>query len=147
MFKSFFYLLSLSTSALATPVVNMEKRVEHYGEAIEYNPGFGACGGLNGPGDFVVALNAAKFDEDHGGNCDQVVSITNSENGRQAVATVVDRCFCGNDGLALSPSLLLYLNNGNPKEDKLPIHWHFLPEKVATSVSVSGPFPTRRHTS
>ncbi|EIW67653.1 hypothetical protein TREMEDRAFT_33345 [Tremella mesenterica DSM 1558] len=126
MFKSFFYLLSLSTSALATPVVNMEKRVEHYGEAIEYNPGFGACGGLNGPGDFVVALNAAKFDEDHGGNCDQVVEITNVKKGNVATAKLVDECpGCSQGSLDMSPALFSKLNDGDLDAGVFNITWHF----------------------
>jgi len=67
-----------------------------------YAAGLGACGKVNAASDFIVALNAAQFDE--GSHCFQTITIT--INGKSTPAQITDRCeSCGVGGLDFSSGL------------------------------------------
>ena len=52
-----------------------------------FDPDMGACGKKNGPGDFIVALDAAQFNL---GWCGKKIEI--SFGGKSTAATIVDEC-------------------------------------------------------
>jgi hypothetical protein len=69
--------------------------------------GLGACGGVNKPSDFVVALNMQQWED--GKHCNAPVTIT--INGKTAHATIVDRCVgCGYNGLDFTSGLYSFFD-------------------------------------
>ncbi|KAI0841349.1 RlpA-like double-psi beta-barrel-protein domain-containing protein-containing protein [Hypoxylon sp. FL0890] len=69
------------------------------GDMTWYYPGLGACGGLNGDSDAVVAMPLSQD-----GNCGKTIKI--SYNGKTATAQVVDKCpGCAGDNIDVSPGI------------------------------------------
>jgi hypothetical protein len=86
-----------------------------------YQPGLGACGGYNGPGDFIVALNQAEWAG--GAHCGNTITI--SYKGKSTQATIVDLCpGCEYHGLDLTPGLLRFLTS-NSGEQMVFGDWHY----------------------
>ncbi|KAF4623944.1 hypothetical protein D9613_001820 [Agrocybe pediades] len=74
-----------------------------------YVTGLGACGTVNVPSDFVVALNAEQWD--NGAHCYAPITITIK--GKTLHATIVDRCEkCGYNNLDFTDGL--FSNWGDP---------------------------------
>ncbi|OAX36611.1 hypothetical protein K503DRAFT_288883, partial [Rhizopogon vinicolor AM-OR11-026] len=73
-----------------------------------YADGLGACGGVNQPSDFIVALNSAQF---NGGQyCNQMITIT--INGKTTQAEIVDECpGCPFGGLDFSEGLFEFFES------------------------------------
>ncbi|KAG5350207.1 hypothetical protein C0989_012199 [Termitomyces sp. Mn162] len=73
-----------------------------------YNVGLGACGKVNVPSDFVVALNSAQYGQGFPGpNCFKKITMTYQ--GKTATATIVDKCpGCPVGGLDLSVGLFTF---------------------------------------
>ncbi|KAI5123306.1 hypothetical protein M0805_009327 [Coniferiporia weirii] len=70
-----------------------------------YDAGLGACGKVNKPSDFIVAVNAEQWD--HGSHCFE--TITMSYGGKKTDATIVDLCpSCPYGALDLSEGLFEY---------------------------------------
>jgi len=105
-----------------------------------YAAGLGACGAVNKASDFIVALNAAQFDE--GSHCFQTITIT--INGKSTTAQITDRCEkCGYQGLDFSSGLFDFF--GSESLGVLTGSWIF---GVAASPSTtSTPTPTWTSTS
>ncbi|KAG5350621.1 hypothetical protein E4T56_gene3384 [Termitomyces sp. T112] len=70
-----------------------------------YDVGLGACGKVNVPSDFVVALNSAQYGQGFPGpNCFKKITMTYK--GKTATAVIVDKCpGCPVGGLDLSVGL------------------------------------------
>ncbi|KAH9453877.1 hypothetical protein Pst134EB_013979 [Puccinia striiformis f. sp. tritici] len=93
-----------STQHLAKRGHSLQKRAEgnFAGRSTFYDPGLGACGNYNGPGDFIVALNANQFTANKW--CGKKIKIFFG--GKNTIATIVDECpGCPTNGLDMSPSL------------------------------------------
>jgi hypothetical protein len=73
-----------------------------------YDVGLGACGKVNQPGDFIVALNSAQFGGGYPGpNCFKAISMT--YNGKSTQAVIMDECpGCPWGGLDLSRGLFTF---------------------------------------
>ena len=57
------------------------------------SPGLGACGKVNKPSDFIVALNQAQFGSGYPGpHCFETITITYG--GKTAQATIMDEASC-----------------------------------------------------
>ncbi|GFZ50494.1 hypothetical protein JCM24511_08251 [Saitozyma sp. JCM 24511] len=126
MFKSTIVaLFALSTLAIAAPAPAAEvKRQSNSGQATYFEVGLGACGWTNTDSDSIVALNAAQYSG--GADCGKSITITNTDNGQTATATIVDECpGCGSGSLDLSPSLFSTLTNGDMGLGVFPITWSF----------------------
>ncbi|KAA1077262.1 hypothetical protein PGT21_001091 [Puccinia graminis f. sp. tritici] len=83
---------------------SLQKRAEgsFAGKATFFDPGLGACGGHNGPDDFIVALNVAQYTANKW--CNKKIKIFFG--GKSTVATITDECpGCPPNGLDMSPSL------------------------------------------
>ncbi|CAK9780168.1 hypothetical protein CC85DRAFT_274160 [Cutaneotrichosporon oleaginosum] len=92
-------LVSLFALVAAAPIPHA-KRFE--GKATYYVAGLGACGNYNTGADMIVALNQAQWDG--GAHCGKSITIT--EGGKTAQATIVDLCpGCPYGALDLSESL------------------------------------------
>ncbi|THV04920.1 hypothetical protein K435DRAFT_961640 [Dendrothele bispora CBS 962.96] len=77
-----------------------------------YPTGLGACGGTNGPDDFIVALNTPQWDG--GSHCYETITVTYQ--GKSAQAQIVDRCVeCPFGALDFSHGLFAYLA-GSPEQ-------------------------------
>ena len=89
-----------SSSALGAPApetANLAAR----GEMTYYEPGLGACGGTNGPGELIVAVSASRYDQQN--PCGRKIKVKGDRG--EVVVTVVDRCAgCARDDLDLSPA-------------------------------------------
>ncbi|WVQ74784.1 hypothetical protein IAR50_004390 [Cryptococcus sp. DSM 104548] len=74
--------------------------------------------------DYVVALNKPQYTaSDH---CGDTVTITNTENGNTATATVADECpECDSGSLDMSPGLFGALNDNDYDEGEFTISWSF----------------------
>ncbi|OAV89417.1 hypothetical protein PTTG_06113 [Puccinia triticina 1-1 BBBD Race 1] len=105
--------IQLGQSAKLNPIPLLTKRAAHHslhkrgegkfpGRATFYDPGLGACGQTNGPGDFIVALNQAQYTANKW--CNKKIKIFFG--GKSTEATIVDECpGCPENGLDMSPSL------------------------------------------
>ncbi|BEI84246.1 hypothetical protein CcaverHIS002_0408500 [Cutaneotrichosporon cavernicola] len=114
-----FYLVSfvLAALALAAPVPHA-KRFD--GKATYYEAGLGACGGVNTGADKIVALNAQQWDG--GAHCGKTITIT--EGGKSAQATIVDLCpGCPYGALDLSESL--FTNFHDTGKGVFQLSWTF----------------------
>jgi len=70
-----------------------------------YAAGLGACGKVNNPSDFIVALNAAQFDG--GAHCFETITIT--VNGKSTQAQITDECMgCPWGGLDFTSGLFTF---------------------------------------
>ncbi|KAL6852615.1 hypothetical protein ACO1O0_007162 [Amphichorda felina] len=103
MFKTMFQITATalaSSFALGAPapeVANLAAR----GEMTYYEPGLGACGQTNGPGELIVAVSASRYDQQN--LCGKKIKVQGSRG--EVVVTVVDRCAgCARDDLDLSPA-------------------------------------------
>jgi hypothetical protein len=105
-----------------------------------YAAGLGACGKVNAASDFIVALNAAQFDE--GSHCFQTITIT--INGKSTPAQITDRCeSCGVGGLDFSSGLFDFF--GSESLGVLTGSWVY--GVAASSSTTSTPTPTWTSTS
>ncbi|KAG2147144.1 RlpA-like double-psi beta-barrel-protein domain-containing protein-containing protein, partial [Suillus cothurnatus] len=85
--------------------VDMYKRDYANSRLTYYAVGLGACGTVNQPSDFIVALNSAQFGS--GSYCYQMITITC--NGLTAQAQITDECpGCPYAGLDLSQGLFQF---------------------------------------
>ncbi|KAE8542096.1 hypothetical protein D1P53_001577 [Cryptococcus gattii VGV] len=128
MFTKIFVALFAATAVLAAPIESAEKRATYSGQATYYSPsvGTGACGWQNTDQELVVALNAPQWDSTANHGCGQMVTITNSQNGQQQQAKIVDMCpGCAEGSLDMSPTLFGALNNNNLDAGVFPISWDF----------------------
>lgn len=99
-FAAVFNVLSFSAAALAAPAVELSSRGQS-GSVTYFNPGLGACGQYNGDGDYIVAVSAALFDQQH--PCGRRIRVYGSSG--SVDVTVVDRCTgCSYNDLDLSPA-------------------------------------------
>eukprot|EP01087_Luapelamoeba_hula_P007621 TRINITY_DN185_c0_g1_i1.p1 TRINITY_DN185_c0_g1~~TRINITY_DN185_c0_g1_i1.p1 ORF type:complete len:118 (+),score=21.97 TRINITY_DN185_c0_g1_i1:58-411(+) len=90
------------------------------GRGTWYYPGLGACGWTNNNGQYVVALNAAQWDNK--AHCGAKVSI--SAQGKSVTAEIVDLCpGCPYGGLDMSPATFQAL--GNLNQGVLNINWNY----------------------
>jgi len=102
----------------------LDKRVTHYGQGTWFYPGLGACGYTDGNDDPIVAISADIYGS--GGNCDQWIYITNTDNGHTTYGRTRDECeSCAAGSLDMSPSLFEDL--GNLDTGVIPIEWSFMP--------------------
>jgi len=105
-----------------------------------YAAGLGACGIVNSPSDFIVALNVAQFDG--GSHCFQTITIT--VNGKSAQAQITDKCMgCPWGGLDFTSGLFSFF--GPESLGVLTGSWVF--GGAASSSSTSTPTPTWTSTS
>ncbi|KAK7463604.1 hypothetical protein VKT23_005545 [Stygiomarasmius scandens] len=105
-----------------------------------YQTGQGACGGFNGPDDFIVALNTPQWD---GGNhCYEMISI--SYQGKTAQAQIVDRCVeCPPGALDFSHGLFAYFAGSPEQVGIIYGDWTFGAGEPSPSPE---PSTTRQHT-
>ncbi|KAI0686448.1 RlpA-like double-psi beta-barrel-protein domain-containing protein-containing protein [Cytidiella melzeri] len=98
--------LSLSNRHITTSGTSLAKRdTVSSSKWTYYEAGKGACGGTNNDNDWIVAVDAKRFDS--GGWCGKTIQL--SYNGKSAKAQVVDRCEgCTDGGLDLTPGLFSY---------------------------------------
>lgn len=99
------------------------------GENHGYEAGTVACSSQKySNDDDIVALSSLNYDSmGKDAVCGRRVGITNTENGKYAEATIVDRCAGGGcpwNALDLSPKVFNKL--GLESQGILPIEWHFL---------------------
>jgi len=100
----------------------LEKRATYHGKATYFTPGLGACGYHDGSNDMILAISGAIYGK--GGNCNKLITITNTANGKTAVAKTRDMCpTCPSGNLDLSPAVFKKL--GTLDKGVLPISWHF----------------------
>ncbi|KAF8973953.1 hypothetical protein BDZ97DRAFT_1777681, partial [Flammula alnicola] len=91
--------------------------------------GLGACGGVNSPADFVVALDMQQFDAAN--HCNAAITIT--VNGKTAHATIVDRCVsCGYNNLDFTDGLMTFFDPSFP--GTLQGDWEYGPTSSSTSI-------------
>jgi len=91
------------------------------GHATYFADGLGACGGWNGPNDYIVALNTPQYGG--GGDCGKQIQIQGL--GKSAVATIVDECpGCPYGCLDFSQGLFLHFADLGVGE--FPISWNWL---------------------
>jgi len=97
----------------------LAKRVDN-AKMTFYQPGLGACGGTNGPGDFIVALNSAQYAG--GQHCHEMITI--SYKGKSTQAQIMDECpGCPFGGLDLTPSLFGFF--ASESEGVIQGSWNF----------------------
>ncbi|CAE6414766.1 unnamed protein product [Rhizoctonia solani] len=73
-----------------------DKRVTHVGRATWFHAGLGNCGYWDNDDAPIVAVSTAMYKQ--GGNCNQWVELTNTENGKKVYAKMRDSCPpCGYD--------------------------------------------------
>lgn len=103
----------------------VEKRGQgqYSGQATWFVDGLGACGKVNGPNDFIVALNTPQYGSGSPGpQCFK--SITIYAGGKSAVATIMDECpTCDYGSLDMSHGLFLHFNPISVGE--FPITWSY----------------------
>jgi len=88
-------------------ITNLEKRFDG-ARFTFYDAGLGACGAVNAPTDFIVALNALQFDG--GKHCFQTITIT--VDGKSTQATITDMCTgCPDGGLDFTTSLFQFFGS------------------------------------
>ncbi|KAI9001246.1 RlpA-like double-psi beta-barrel-protein domain-containing protein-containing protein [Trametes punicea] len=124
--------LAVISSVIAAPApvapetTNLEKRVTHSGRGTFFNVGLGACGKENKNSDLIVAISSQIFGS--GGNCEQFMQITNTENGKTAFGLVRDECpGCGAGDIDMSPSLFQALG-ASLDQGVIKVSWHFEPK-------------------
>ncbi|KAJ9101823.1 hypothetical protein QFC21_003162 [Naganishia friedmannii] len=129
---SFVAVLSVlgSASVYAAPVEGelheLEPRLTHYGRATWFNVGLGHCGGWSTDDELVVAIPTSLYNQNGGSNCGQKVSITNTKNGKNVIATVADSCPpCDGNSLDLSPAAFNAIADGGLDEGVMQIKWNF----------------------
>ncbi|WRT66739.1 uncharacterized protein IL334_003702 [Kwoniella shivajii] len=127
MFAKIFTALLVASAVVAAPIeTEMEKRVNHNGQATYFEVGLGACGWWNQNSDYIVALNSEIFERNGGSNCGQGITLTNTDNGKTIKVSVADECpTCDGGSLDLSPSAFAALTDGNMDQGVFPISWHF----------------------
>ncbi|KXN89994.1 Allergen Asp f 7 [Leucoagaricus sp. SymC.cos] len=100
-----------STSKRAKSRMTHVQPVKRDGSVLTwFLPGAGACGGHNGPNDYVgvVIIAISHLIWNGGAHCGDTVTI--SYHGKTAQATIVDECMgCESGHIDLSPGLLHYL--------------------------------------
>lgn len=96
---------------------------QYSGQATWFVDGLGACGKVNGPNDFIVALNTPQYGSGSPGpQCFK--SITIYAGGKSAVATIMDECpTCDYGSLDMSHGLFLHFNPISVGE--FPITWSY----------------------
>ncbi|KAG1822569.1 RlpA-like double-psi beta-barrel-protein domain-containing protein-containing protein [Suillus subaureus] len=88
-----------------------------------FETGTGACGYTDSDDDPIVAISAEIYGS--GGNCNQWIHITNTDNGQTAYGKTRDECeSCGSGSLDMSPGLFEELSTLDTGE--IPISWHFM---------------------
>ncbi|KAL0951149.1 hypothetical protein HGRIS_007883 [Hohenbuehelia grisea] len=88
------------------PALGLEKRVSN-ARFTWFDTGLGACGGVNSPGDHVVAMS--KLDWDGGAHCGKTVTITIE--GKSTQATIVDECMgCPSGALDFTTGLFKFFH-------------------------------------
>ncbi|KAG1765916.1 RlpA-like double-psi beta-barrel-protein domain-containing protein-containing protein [Suillus occidentalis] len=114
-----FILISLCAfimTVMAAPIPrtsSLAKRTTHSGKGTWFEVGTGACGYTDTDDDPIVAISAEIYGS--GGNCNQWIHITNTDNGYSAYGRTRDECeSCGSTSLAT-------LDTG-----EIPISWHFM---------------------
>ncbi|KAG0700443.1 RlpA-like double-psi beta-barrel-protein domain-containing protein-containing protein [Suillus ampliporus] len=118
-----FTVLAAPMRLSGTATVSLEKRVTHTGEGTWFEVGDGACGYEDTDSDPVVAISAQIYGS--GGNCNQWIEITNTDNGQTAYGQTRDECeSCDSGSLDMSPSLFEELSTLDTGE--IPISWHFM---------------------
>ncbi|EED80011.1 predicted protein [Postia placenta Mad-698-R] len=119
--------LSIVVAAVfGTPVadVDLEKRVDHTGQATWYDVGLGACGYTDVASSPVVAISHDIYGS--GGNCNQWMQITNKANGKVEYGKTRDECE-GCDATSIDLSSSLFESLGAPlSEGVLQVEWHFM---------------------
>lgn len=85
-----------------------------------FQPGLGACGSTNGPGDFIVALNSPQYAG--GQHCHEMITITFK--GKSTQAQIMDECpGCPFGGLDLTPSLFEFF--ASKDDGVIEASWNF----------------------
>ncbi|KAG2123347.1 RlpA-like double-psi beta-barrel-protein domain-containing protein-containing protein [Suillus cothurnatus] len=106
-----------------TATMSLEKRITHTGEGTWFEVGTGACGYTDTDDDPIVAISTGIYGD--GGNCNQWIYITNTDNGQSAYGKTRDECeSCDSGSLDMSPSLFEELSTLDTGE--IPISWHFM---------------------
>ncbi|WVO12573.1 hypothetical protein L204_100177 [Cryptococcus depauperatus] len=128
MFTKLAIALFAASAVIAAPT-SSKRDGQFSGKATYYAVGLGACGNTNSDSEMVVALNADQYGSIASGlssACGKTVTITNTQNGNQATATVVDKCpGCALGSLDMSPTLFGKLSNDNLGQGVFPISWDF----------------------
>jgi len=110
--------LSLATNSQA------EELTTYTGKGTWFYPGLGACGDVDSALDPIVAIASSRFGT--GGNCDQWIKITNTDNGMSTYGKTRDSCpSCGSDDLDMSPAVFEEI--GNTDAGLIPVSWNFQP--------------------
>ncbi|KAL2075133.1 hypothetical protein VTL71DRAFT_75 [Oculimacula yallundae] len=93
-----------AAAPLNTTSESLIGRAVQHGRATFYVPGLGACGMVNNPGDFVVAISSYwGWDRYPGEHCFQQIHV--SAKGKVLALTVVNECpTCGQNDIDLSPA-------------------------------------------
>ncbi|ESK95821.1 non-catalytic module family expn protein [Moniliophthora roreri MCA 2997] len=126
LFASYFFPLAVASPVPAPLKTNSTEAtaLTHTGRGTWFNVGEGNCGGWDTNDHHIVAIGKHLYDQNHGSNCGQWVTITNTKNNKVAHGLVRDSCpSCSDDDLDMSPSLFQLL--GSLDEGVLPIAWHF----------------------
>lgn len=119
----FFTVLAAPLRLDETAKISLEKRTSHTGEGTWFEVGTGACGYTDTDSDPIVAISAKIYGS--GGNCNQWIHITNTDNGQSAYGKTRDECeSCGSGSLDMSPGLFEELSTLDTGE--IPISWHFM---------------------
>ncbi|KAI0055494.1 hypothetical protein BV25DRAFT_1996125 [Artomyces pyxidatus] len=132
---------NISTSLDVRDVGQLSKRFEN-ARFSNFPDGLGACGIVNGPDDFIVALNAPQYDG--GSHCFEWVTI--SYGGKTARAQITDMCpGCPYAGLDMSDGLYEYFSDNG---GLIYGEWEFDSGDPSPSSTSSPPPPkTTSHTS
>ncbi|EIN12950.1 hypothetical protein PUNSTDRAFT_97936 [Punctularia strigosozonata HHB-11173 SS5] len=126
--RLFLATLALCAAVSAAPTASnetevLDKRTTHTGQATYFYVGLGACGYTDTDDDAIIAISSDIYGS--GGNCNQWIKITNTDNGNVAYGKTRDSCpGCDSTSLDLSPSLFKQL--GDLDDGVLPIKWHFM---------------------
>lgn len=117
------------TSAATAPNASPSNPSSFFdGSLTFYDPGLGACGWINSPGDFIAALNVEQFNSfgyQSNGNpvCGRKAQI--EYQGKKIEITITDKCpGCAYGDLDLSPAAFNAL--ADPSEGRVKASWQFI---------------------
>ncbi|KAI0065385.1 barwin-like endoglucanase [Artomyces pyxidatus] len=119
---------SATPTATATPTVTPSSHAR-YSATFFYQEGApGACGVVHSDNDLIAAIDQARYGNSGNASplCNKKVQITNKDNGKSVVVTIVDDCpGCKNsDSIDLSTGAFNAI--ADPATGVVPISWFFL---------------------